>query len=175
VAELNLEPQRTALVLIDLMPRIIALPTAPGTGEQVLSHCLELAKAVRAAGGLVVFVRVDRPNVDVQPEGSELASECDPQPGDLVIAKHTMGAFAGTGLDGALRSRGIDTIVLGGLVTNWGVESTGRAADDLGYSTVYVSDAMSGLDKYAHTFAVDYVFPRLGAVCTTNQLLAALT
>lgn len=69
------------------------------------------------------------------------------------------------------RSRGIGTIVLAGLVTNWGIESTGRAADDLGYSTVYVCDAMSGLDEHAHTFAIDYVFPRLGAVCTTKEVL----
>jgi nicotinamidase-related amidase len=170
----DLDPQHTAVVLIDLMPRIIALPTAPSTGEQVLARCLELAKAARAAGCLVVFVRSDRPDVAVQPEGSELAPECDPQPGDLVIVKHTLGAFAGTGLDGELSKRGIGAVVLAGLVTNWGVESTGRAADDLGYATVYVSDAMSGLDQYAHEFAIGYVFPRLGAIRTTQELLSTL-
>jgi len=65
-------------------------------------------------------------------------------------------------------------VVLGGLVTNFGVESTGRAADEHDYSVVFVSDAMAGLHGHAHEFAVDYVFPRLGTVCASNEVLAAL-
>lgn len=156
------------------MPRIIALPTEPLPGEQVLRRCLELAAAMRSAGGTVVYVRVERPGVDAQPPGSELAAECAPEPGDLQIVKRTLGAFHHTGLDEALRSRDIQTVVLAGLVTNFGVESTGRAADEHDYSVVFVSDAMSGLHEHAHTFAVEYVFPRLGAVCTSAELLAAL-
>jgi nicotinamidase-related amidase len=170
----DLEPRRTALVLIDLMPRIIAHSTEPSSGTDVLRRCLTLASAVRASGGLVVFVRVDRPGVDEQPPGSDLAPECDPQPGDVQIVKRTIGAFHGTGLDDELRSRGIGTIVLGGLVTNFGVESTGRAADEHGYSVVFVADAMAGLHGHAHQFAVEYVFPRFGTVCTTVDLLARL-
>ena len=175
MANLDIDPERTALVLIDLMPRIIALPTAPIAGATVLARCIDLARAVRKVGGLVVFVRVERPDSSIQPEGSELAPECDPQSGDLAVVKHTLGAFAGTGLDSELRKRGIRTVVLAGLVTNWGVESTGRAADDLGYATVYVSDAMSGLDRHAHEFAIGYVFSQLGAVCIAQQLLSVLT
>jgi nicotinamidase-related amidase len=122
-----------------------------------------------------VFVRVERPDVDVQPPGSELAPECLPRPGDVEIVKRTTGAFHNTGLDGELRARGIDTVVLGGLVTNFGVESTGRAADEHGYSVVFVSDAMSGFDEPAHAFAVDYVFSRIGTVCTAGELLEHLT
>ena len=97
----TLEPRRTALILIDLMPRIVALDTAPLSGPEVLERCVALAKATRTVGGLVVNVRVERPNVDVQPEGSELAPELDPQPGDVEIVKRTVGAFHQTGLDGA--------------------------------------------------------------------------
>ncbi len=64
--------------------------------------------------------------------------------------------------------------MFGGIATNFGVESTARAADDHGYSVVLVSDAMAGLDQHAHDFAVEYVFPKLGTVVTTDELLAQL-
>jgi len=170
MSPLNLELSRTALVLIDLMPRIIAMPTAPHSGEQVHSRCLALADAIRARGGLVVHVRVERPGA--QPEGSELATE--PHEGDVVVVKHSWGAFGSSDLHDELRKRDIQTIVLGGIATNFGVESTGRGADDHGYATIFVSDAMTGLDQHAHDFAVDYVFSRLGTVVTSEELLAQL-
>jgi nicotinamidase-related amidase len=168
------ESRHSALVLIDLMPRIIDRPTAPRSGPDVLRQCLRLAEAFRAANRLVVFVRVERPGVEVQPPGSELAPECAPQPGDLEIVKRTIGAFGATELDNVLEQRGIDTIVLGGLVTNFGVESTGRAGADHGYDVIFVEDAMAGLDEHAHQFAVEYVFPRVGWVASSEQVLAAL-
>ena len=171
----SLEPRRTALVLVDLMPRIIALETGPLTGGEVLERCVALAKATRSVGGMVVHVRVERPGVGVQPEGSELAPELDPQPGDLEIVKRSVGAFANTGLDEELRARDIDTIALAGIATNFGVESTGRAADDLGYATVYLVDAMTGLDADAHDFAVSYIFPRFGTTTTGAEYVAALS
>jgi nicotinamidase-related amidase len=169
-----LESRRTALVLIDLMPRIIALETAPLSGSVVLERSVALAAATRSAGGLVVTVRVDRPGVEVQPEGSGFAPEAAPQPGDLVIVKQTMGAFGRTPLDSELQSRGIANVVLAGIATNFGVESTGRAASDLGYETFFLTDAMTGLDDHAHNFATTYTFPRLGTLCTTEQYLKAL-
>jgi nicotinamidase-related amidase len=161
------------LVLIDLMPRIIALDTAPLTGPEVLERCTALAKATRAVGGLVVNVRVERPGVDVQPEGSGLA--LDPEPGDVEIVKRTVGAFHQTGLDAVLREQAIKTVVLAGIATNFGVESTGRAADEHGYDTIYVTDAMTGLDANAHDFATSYVFPRFGTVCLSVDYVAGLT
>jgi nicotinamidase-related amidase len=174
VTTLVLEPRRTALILIDLMPRVIALTTTPLTGQEVLERCVALGKATRAAGGLVVHVRVERPGLGVQPDGSELAPELDPQPGDVEIVKRTVGAFHNTGLDEVLRSRDIDTVVLGGIATNFGVESTGRAADDHGYKVIYVTDAMTGLHGHAHDFAVEYIFPRFGTVSTGTEYVAAL-
>ena len=158
------------MVLIDLMPRIIALPTAPHSGEQVLDRCVRLADAIRAAGGLVVWVRVEREGV--QPEGSELA--VTPADGDVVVVKHTWGAFGSSDIDARLKEHDITTLVFGGIATNMGVESTARAADDHGYATVLVSDAMAGLHQHAHEFAVEYVFPKLGVVVTTDALLAQL-
>ncbi|GAA0958398.1 isochorismatase family protein [Kribbella koreensis] len=155
------------------MPRIIALDTAPLTGAEVLERSTALARATRAVGGLVVNVRVERPGVDVQPEGSGFA--LDPEPGDIEIVKRTVGAFHRTGLDDVLQEHGIKTVVLAGIATNFGVESTGRAADEHGYDTIYVTDAMTGLDAAAHDFAISYVFPRFGTVCTGTEYVAALS
>jgi nicotinamidase-related amidase len=170
-----LEGPRTALVLIDLMSRIVALETAPLSGPDVLERSVELAVATRNAGGLVVNVRVERPGVEVQPEGSGFAPEAAPQPGDLEIVKRTIGAFGRSCLDAELQSRGIANVVLTGIATNFGVESTGREASDLGYETFFLADAMTGLDGHAHDFAVTYVFPRVGTVCGTAEYLEALT
>jgi nicotinamidase-related amidase len=170
----TLSSRRTALILIDLMPRIVALSTAPLSGPEVLERCVALATATRAAGGLVVNVRVERLDVDAQPEGSGFAPELDPQGGDVEIVKHTVGAFHQTALDDVLRSHEVDTVVLGGIATNFGVESTGRVADEHGYRTIYVTDAMTGLDAHAHEFAVSYVFPRFGETCTATEYVAAL-
>jgi nicotinamidase-related amidase len=153
----------SALILIDLMPRIIALPLAPHSGDEVLARCRELASAFRASGRPVVLVRVERPGVAEQPPGSDFA-EALVEDGDVVLVKRTIGAFYGTGLDGQLRALGVDTVVLAGLVTTMGVESTARAAADHGYQVEFVVDAMSGLAADEHEFAVERVFPRFGEV-----------
>ncbi|MDZ5443289.1 isochorismatase family protein [Micromonospora sp. 4G57] len=169
-----LDPHRTAVVLIDLQRRIVDLPTAPHTGADVVARSVALADAARATGATGVVVRVERPGPDPQPAGSELVPEAVPRPGDLEIVKHSWGAFHETGLDDALRARGVDTLVVAGLVTNFGVEQTARVAEEIGYRVVFPHDAMSGLDAYAHEFAVDYVFRRLGTVCSTDEAVAAL-
>ncbi|AWZ09093.1 MULTISPECIES: isochorismatase family protein [unclassified Streptomyces] len=156
----------SALILVDLMPRIIALPVAPHSGERVLDRCRLLAEAFRAAGRPVVAVRVERPGVSEQPPGSGFADGLV-QPGDVVIVKRTVGAFHGTGLDDRLRGLGVDTLVLAGLVTTMGVESTARAASDHGYELEFVADAMSGFAADEHDFTVEKIFPRFGDVHDT--------
>lgn len=157
------------------MSRIVAGDLAPHTGPEVLARCVRLAGAAREAGGTVAWVSSVRPGEDPQPDGSELAPECEPRTGDLRIVKHAWGAFGGTGLADALQVKGIDTVVLGGIATNFGVESTARAADEHDFRVVSVSDAMTGLDGHAHEFALDYVLPRLGPVVTTDDVLRELS
>jgi nicotinamidase-related amidase len=160
----------SALVLIDLMPRIIALPLAPYTGDEVLARCSRLAEAFRAKDLPVVLVRVERPGLAEQPPGSELVDGLV-QDGDVVVVKRTIGAFHGTDLHERLREAGASTLVLGGLVTTMGVESTARAASDHGYDLEFVHDAMSGLAADEHTFTVERIFPRFGAVRSTDFYL----
>ncbi|MGQ4364033.1 isochorismatase family protein [Streptomyces sp. SAS_272] len=160
---LALDPARTALVLVDLMDRIVALPLAPRKGAEVLVTAQELADSFRSAGALVVLVRVERPGVAEQPSGSGLVQGLS-RDGDVEIVKRTIGAFQGTGLDDRLRERGVTTLVFAGIATNLGVESTARAAGDLGYDLVFVEDGMAALTGPEHEASVKLDFPRLGTV-----------
>ena len=160
----------SALVLIDLMPRIVALPLAPHSGEEVLARCRSLAAAFRTKGLPVALVRAERPDVAEQPPGSGLADGLA-APGDILVVKRTIGAFHGTDLHQRLRERGATTLVFGGLVTTMGVESTARAADDHGYEVEFASDAMSGFDAEEHEFTVRRIFPRFGPVRETAAYL----
>jgi len=108
------------------------------------------------------------------PEWSEIRTELGPKPGDIVVTKRQWGAFYGTDLDLHLRRRGIKTIVIGGISTNFGVESTARDAYERAFALVFVEDAMAGLSSEAHAFAVNTVFPALGLVRSSNDVLAAL-
>ncbi|MFF8726442.1 isochorismatase family protein [Streptomyces sp. NPDC015171] len=164
-----LDPQRTALVLVDLMERIVALPLEPRTGTEVLAAAEELATAFRRACAPVVLVRVERPAVAEQPPGSGLVPGLL-RDGDLEVVKRTLGAFQGTGLDERLRERGITTLVFGGIATNLGVESTARAAADLGYDLVFAEDALAALTAAEHEASVRLDFPRLGTVVTAAEV-----
>jgi nicotinamidase-related amidase len=93
---------------------------------------------------------------------------------DIHITKRQWGAFHGTELELQLRRRGITQIVLGGVSTNIGVESTARNAFELGFHQVLVEDAMSSSSADHHRFAVENIFPRLGRVRSTEQVLAML-
>ena len=165
----KIDPATSALLLIDLQERIVALPTTPYRGEEVVANALRLREAFHKAGAPVVIVKVSRPD---NPPGNELVFE----PGeDKVVTKYTIGGFAGTDLDEFLRGAGVRTVVFGGIATEFGVESTLRAASDHGYDTVAVSDAMTALSDISHENAITKIFPRLGTVLTTDEALAALT
>jgi nicotinamidase-related amidase len=166
---LALEGARTALVLVDLMDRIVALPLEPRKGTEVLMTCEELATAFRSAEATVVLVRVERPSVAEQPPGSGLVAGLLKE-GDIEIVKRTIGGFQGTGLDDRLRERGVATLVFGGIATNLGVESTARAAGDLGYELVFVEDAMTAFTAAEHEASVRLDFPRLGSVARASDV-----
>ena len=94
--------------------------------------------------------------------------------GDLVITKHQWGAFYGTELELQLRRRGVTTLVMCGISTNFGVESTARDGWERGFRIVFVEDAMAGMSGEAHAFAVSTIFPRIGRVRSAADVLAAL-
>jgi nicotinamidase-related amidase len=187
---LSLDCSTTALIVIDLQRGIVARPAAPHSAADVVTRCAQLAKAFRDFGALVVLVHVGfsdddgdrlKPAADAAPpampraaDWSELVPELDRQPGDIVILKRQWGAFYGTALDLQLRRRGIKTLVYSGIATNFGVESTARDAYERGFEQLFVEDAMSGLTEGAHTFAITTIFPRMGRVRSTEDVLAAI-
>lgn len=189
---LVLSPQSTALVLIDLQRGILPFAQGPHSPEQVLGASAKLAKRFRALGAPVVLVRVgwspdyaDAPRQPVDrpapmppgglpPQWWEQPAELDVAATDIQITKRQWGAFYGTELDLQLRRRGISTIVLGGISTHVGVESTARAAWEHGYALVLAEDAMSSTDAALHRSSVENVFPRLGRVRSTDTILGAL-
>ncbi|TAM02482.1 MAG: isochorismatase family protein [Paraburkholderia sp.] len=186
---LSLDPRTTALVMIDLQHGIVGRPVAPHSGTEVVARAKQLADTMRAKGAAIVWVRVllnelhlpsaDAPlrAPDAPPapaEASELVPETGLQAGDVIVSKRQWGAFYGTDLELQLRRRGIKTIVLGGIATNFGVESTARAAFDQGFGLVFVEDATSSLNEEMHHLTFSKLFPHMGHVRSTQQVIDVL-
>lgn len=187
---LKLNAQQTALVLIDLEQGIIARDLAPHTASEVVARCAALAGAFRAAGGMVVYVHVLLHEIASEPADSPMMPPGTPPPspalselvpeagfaaGDILITKRQWGAFHGTPLDQLLRRRGITTVVMSGIATNFGVESTARSAVEHGYAVVFAEDAMSTMSAELHAFAVEKLFPIIGRVRSAAEITEALT
>ncbi|MCM3305089.1 isochorismatase family protein [Priestia megaterium] len=173
---------KTALVLIDLQKGII-----PIGGDEIVEKSVQLVNRFREQNGFISFVRVDfqdgkdalTPETDQKPSAPQerLAdwAEFDPrlnvQENDYIVTKRQWGAFFGTDLDLQLRRRGIDTIVLCGIATNIGVESTAREAFQYGYNQIFITDAMATFTKEEHEATLSYIFPKIGKLRTTQQFL----
>ena len=106
---------------------------------------------------------------------ADIVPELGPEPSDVVITKRQWGAFYGTDLDLRLRRNGLDTIVLTGISTTYGVESTARFAYEYGYQQIFAEDAMSDRSAEAHKNAIDLVLKRIGRVRKTSEILEALS
>ncbi|GAA3207922.1 hydrolase [Streptomyces sp. XM83C] len=181
---------RTALVVVDLQAGIVAAPVQPHPAADVVARSTRLADAFRERGLPVVLVRVsfaadladvvpgrtDAPRAGAaRPQGWDtIVPELAGHPEDIVVTKHNWGAFHGTDLDVQLRRRGVTQIVLTGVATAMGVESTARAAHEHGYHVTLATDAMSDLDPETHRNSVERIFPRLGETGTTAEILELL-
>jgi nicotinamidase-related amidase len=187
----KLDARYTAIVVIDLQKGIMQIPGgAPHSKPDVIANCARMLTAARTAGAQPVLVHVGgaadgadrlKPTSDqpmrvsgqLPPDWSELIPELDRQPSDIVILKRQWGAFYGTDLDLQLRRRGLATIVICGIATEFGVESTARDAYERGYELVFAEDAMTGSTAESHSNSVQRIFPRMGRVRTTEQIIAA--
>jgi len=182
---------KTALVVIDLQKGIVGRQTAPHASDLVVKNAAALAEACRKNGMPVFLVRVAlspdgknalHPVADAPmqfqkppPDWTEIVPEMGPKPGDLVITKRQWGAFYGTELDLEFRRRGITAMILCGISTNIGVESTARFAYEYGYNQVFAEDAMAALSAEEHALTVTKIFPRIGLVRKTGDILADLS
>lgn len=182
--------KNSALVLIDLQEGIARRDTAPYAAADVVARSAALAAAFRARGLPVILVTVgwaaDMADAPRQKHAAAIPAPADPAgftaivpelgaaPSDILVRKHQWGAFHGTDLDVQLRRRGVTQIVLGGLMTNMGVESTARAAWEHGYAILFAEDATSSFSAEMHRFAFDTIFPRLGLVTDSQAVIADL-
>ena len=159
----------SALVLLDLMPRLLTTPLAPRSGDDVLDAAVALAALVRRRGGHVLAVRSERP-VEVQPPGSGIAPELSTGHHPELL-KRTIGAFHGTGLDDWLHARDVTRLVVAGIMTNMAVESTVRAASDHGWDDiVVVEDATAALSAAEHEASIRHGLPPFARITTLAAL-----
>jgi biuret amidohydrolase len=98
----------------------------------------------------------------------------EPRPDELVINKTTYGTFSSTGLDHTLRFLGIDTLVIGGVVTNVCVETTARDAADMGYQAILVGDACAAFSPEIHEATLLSFQGPFGRVRTADEVLSLL-
>ncbi|EIF33545.1 nicotinamidase-like amidase [Burkholderia sp. Ch1-1] len=174
---------KTALIVVDLQQGIVALPTAHSTGE-VVERSAVLAEAFRRHGLPVVLVNVtggapgrtqEVRNTGDFPAGfADLVPELNAQPSDHRVTKRTWGAFTNTDLEAYLREQGVTQVVLVGVATSIGVESTARYAHELGLNVTLVVDAMTDRNADAHINSITRIFPRLGETGTTQEVLDLL-
>src|ERR1700723_3954757 len=189
---ITLPTASTALILIDLQKGIGAYQLAPYSFEAVLAKGKELARRFRVAKAPVVLVNVafasdlsdalkapvERP-MQAPPGGfpddwSELVDGLA-EASDLKVTKRQWGAFYGTELDLQLRRRGIRTIVLGGVSTQIGVESTARQAYEHGYELLIVKDATTSSDAEGHEMSMKHIMPRIGRIVQSSDITLTRT
>ena len=168
--------------------------------ETVEPNLKRLLDCFRDRGGRVIFTTVasEFPDgQDLSPTFQRMNAEAKGQIGDVVfpprsdpwarvvdtlapleneavINKTTFGGFSSTGLDGVLRNLGIDTLVIGGVVTNRCVESTARDATDRGYRVILVDDGTATFSQELQEMTMISLMVSYGFVRTTDEMLALL-
>ncbi len=161
----------------DARPLVIQISTRPGHAVAVARALATRADAssvsVLESGADVICQLMPRTPEESARLVVEELPELDHQPSDITVTKRTLGAFGSTDLDAKLREVGATQIVLTGVSTTSGVESTARSAYELGYHVAFVVDAMSDVAE-AHEASIAYQFPKLGELGTTAEVLELL-
>jgi nicotinamidase-related amidase len=172
-----------ALIVIDMQVGIVAGAKAHPV-DGIVANVASLATAFRTKGLPVVLVNVTggapgraeqaRPP-GPRPEGfAVLIPELGARPTDILITKERWGAFSQPSLDAALRDAGVTQVVVCGIATSMGVESTARQAHELGYNVTLAIDAMTDASAESHANSVERVFPTIGERVSTRQVLDLL-
>lgn len=184
--ELLFQFPKTAIIVIDLQ-NWLGTQYAPHTAEQVVTRAATMVQAFREADAFVGLVRVSTkdfkdmprplldqtpPTLNLVPGWEEIVPEIGVTENDHVITKRQWGAFHGTDLDLQLRRRGITTIVLCGIASGIGVDTTAREAFAHGYQVIFATDAMTGFSEEEHDHVIKFTFPRIGRIRSTEDILA---
>ncbi|MFT4120639.1 isochorismatase family protein [Bradyrhizobium sp.] len=173
----------TALIVVDLQNGLLGSPFIHPIDDIVARAC-GLIAAFRRHRLPIVLVNVDgvapgrteRPrHIGQLPDGwTTLLPELGRQGDDIVVTKQTWGAFASTDLEQQLRTRGVTHVVICGVATGTGVESTARQAYEAGFNVTLAIDAMTDARPNAHDYSIAHVFPRLGETGSTQAVIDLL-
>lgn len=192
MSETLFNPSRTAFISIDMQQGVASHQSHPNSADEVISRVSQIVDAARAGGGFVLYVRtsflhdesdalhpimdVKRPSKPNRPEGwDQLVEQLTPRPLEPVITKRSFDAFYGTELDLELRRHDIDTVVIAGISTNFGVEGTARSAYNRGFNVITVEDAMAAGSTEMHESSLTHVLPYIGRVRSTEDIIDAFT
>jgi nicotinamidase-related amidase len=142
----QLQASHTALLLIDFQQEFFSGRLPVEGGEEAVQHALALRAWAHREGVRVVLVRNEVPRVDspvfaIGSAGTRQVSPLEPLPDELVVTKRQAGAFSGTALAAELRTAGIDTLILGGIMTHLAVDTSARDAAVAGFAVIVASDA----------------------------------
>ena len=192
MSKLALDPRTAALLVMDFQTAVVEMVTTGDGG--LLPRTARLAQAARDAGMRVIYVvvgfragypEVSANNLSFAPiresgrfsegsPGTEVHAAVAPKPGEAVVVKHRVSAFAGTDLDMILRANGVSTLVLAGLATSGVVLSTVRHGADADYRIAVVEDCCGDRDAEVHRVLMEKVFARQATVVKAEDVIAAL-
>jgi nicotinamidase-related amidase len=174
---------QSALLVVDLQKGIVGMPTVHPI-DGVIRNSVALLEAFRRHKLPVVLINVDGSppgraeqsfSVREMPAGwTDLIAELKQQPSDHLVTKRTRGAFTHTDLEKYLRDNGVTQVVITGVATGAGVESTARHAHELGFNVALALDAMTDRDADVHHNSVTRIFPKMGETGTTREIIDLL-
>ena len=199
----TLNPSKTALLVVDMQNGFMMEGVAHSLcceAVEIVPNVNRLADAVRSSGGTVVWIKnavneetlaswsirveMDGPEktetrlaaMSPGTKGHELWAELEPLPQDLVVQKTRFSAFiqGSSNLEGSLRARGIDTVIVTGTVTNICCESTARDAMMRNFRTLMVTDANAAMSDELHNASLIAFYLRFGDIMPTDMVIAGL-
>lgn len=176
--------RNTALIVIDLQKGVVDLPSIDPIAA-VIERTQELLEAFRNRNLPVVLVNVagavggrteqPRRHYELPDDWTALIPELGVQASDLLMTKHSWGAFTNTALRQELERRSVTQVVMSGVSTSTGVEATARQAYELGLNVTFPLDAMTDPRAESQEYSRTHVFPRLGETGSTKDVLALLS
>lgn len=199
----RIDARRSALAVIDMQHAFVepGAPSAVATAREIVPNINRLASALRSRGGTVAWVQATYTREGpgywplffdymVTPElsgrilgaltdgapGHALWAELDVQPQDLRVRKNRYSAFfpGACELPQRLRSRGVDTVLIAGTMTNVCCEASARDAMMDGFKTIVVSDANAARSDAEHVASLATILQFFGDVRTTSEVIALL-
>lgn len=172
-----------ALIIIDLQEGILAMAKVH-PNDEIVTNAIRMVDAFREKNLPVVLVNVaggapgrteQQRSAGERPKGwSDLIPELNQQSSDHLVTKRSWGAFTNTDLGEHLKNNKVTQVVIAGIATSIGVESTARQAFELGFNVTLAVDAMTDMNVDAHANSVTRIFPRLGETGTTEEIISLL-